>query len=178
MWKLPLFVLEFFDPDVAIGFSAGLVIIMLVIFFCGPEGGGRGKPGVYLIAFIFQNLNDFFGLPLLFFVQIEDFTAVLRADIWALSVGLCRIMYLKKQFTQIGISGFCGIVFHKHRFRMSGSMGFYFRVSGVFLVSSCISYGSTYHSCSTFHLVLDTPEASTGKNRFFGFHNFLAFMYK
>lgn len=79
----------------AIGLSAGLVIIMLVIFFCGPEGGGRSQQGVYFIAFVFQNLNDFFGLLLLFFVQVENFTAVLRADIRTLSVGLCRVVYLK-----------------------------------------------------------------------------------
>lgn len=94
---------ELLDPYVAIGFSTGLLIIMLMIVFCLPEGGGWGQPGIHFISFLAQDIDYRFCFLLLGFVEVEYLTPVLRTDIGTLSVGLCRVVYLEKYFTEIGI---------------------------------------------------------------------------
>ena len=82
----------------AIRFSSRLVIIVLMIFFCFPESRGRSKFGIHHISFFTQQSNDRFGFLFLFFVQIKNLTTVLWSDVRTLSVGLCRIVNLKKKF--------------------------------------------------------------------------------
>ena len=41
---------EFPDANVAVRFSSGLVVIMLVIVLCRPEGRGGSQSGIYFMS--------------------------------------------------------------------------------------------------------------------------------
>ena len=73
------------------------VVIPVVILRFPRSGTGGRKAGGYVAAFCHQLVDKPFRGSVLCLAVIEDFRAVLPADVRALPIDLFRVMYLKKR---------------------------------------------------------------------------------
>jgi len=87
---------ELLGSYVAVGLFACFVVVVLVILFTWPEMFGWTQCRVYLISFGAQQGYHPFSYMLLFFIDAENLTTILRAYVGAYTISLCRVVYLEE----------------------------------------------------------------------------------
>ncbi len=76
----------------AIRFITCLVVVVLMVFLCHPEGFSRTQHGVYLITFLAQESDYLFCSGFLFLVEIENLAPILRTKVRTDAISLCRVV--------------------------------------------------------------------------------------
>ena len=84
----------------AIRLTASFLIVILMVGFANIEWFLRQKQSVDLISLVTEYLYHAFSRCLLVFITIEDTTAVLRTDVSAYSIRLCRVVNLEEEFAK------------------------------------------------------------------------------
>ena len=140
MGTSPLFCLKLFYSDVAVRFTSGLVVIVLVIFFAFPKFFGWAEDGINFMPHGAKQFDNLLGNLLLSFIQIEDFASILRTDVGAYTIGLCWVVNLEEYFAKLFVCNGVGIVIYYDGFYVMGLMRFNFRIFRIFFRSPCVSY--------------------------------------
>ncbi|MPN25794.1 hypothetical protein SDC9_173209 [bioreactor metagenome] len=95
---------------------------------------------------------------------VEHRAQILVSDIWALAVGLSRVMYLKEESGQFLIGDDLWVVEYAYSLQMAGCVRKHILVAWVFRLSPSVA---AYCRVDTFLLlkkVFNTPETATGEH--------------
>ena len=74
-----------------------MVVVVLVIGFGGVEFTGGGDFGFDIVAFLFEQVDEFLGYLFLVVILIENGRTVLGADIRPLTVELGEVVGFEKE---------------------------------------------------------------------------------
>ena len=85
--------LESFHPKMAVRSLVMFHIVVLMIVFSLPERRSRRNARHHIKPLITKDVDNLDCAIFLIIIVLEDFRAVLTADIRTLSIGLCRVVY-------------------------------------------------------------------------------------
>ena len=134
--------------------------IILMIFFRGPEFTRTRNFGFYVKAFFFQLGDEFICDFFLFLIQVKNPRPVLRSNVQALTVQLAKILRLKKQFRQLLIADFVGVIDDFNRLGMAGLLAADLFISRLSRRPARVSDRGGYYPRLFFEVVLSTPETT------------------
>src|SRR6201982_3041775 len=98
--------------------------------------------------------------------RIEDWRAVSRAQIFALTVESGRIMNLEEELQERPVAGLCGIKNDLNRF----GMAFVITIRRILHLSTCVTDTRGDHAWLLADQILHSPEATSGEHSVFRCH--------
>ncbi len=159
-----ILIVETLGVGVAIGRSAFVVVILLMVVFGDIEWCIFIDFGYNFESFIEEDTHEFFGDLALFIVEDEDGGAVLMTDIGTLAVELGGIVGFEEEFAKGFVVGFARIENHAYGFGMTGGSGANLFIGRIFNVSANVAHFRGNNALGAHEVVLGAPEATGGED--------------
>ena len=156
----PIRVLKYFLVNVAVGCFTGLVVIILVVFFCRPERISLRNLSFNVVAFRLKRLNKLSSYLFLFLVEIENRRAILRAYVRALAVKLCKIVRLEKQLCNLLVADYFRVERDLDGLGMAGFVGADLLVGRIRNMAARISDGCGDNAGYLIEIIFRSPETA------------------
>ena len=136
--------------------------------FGGPEGAGRRHARGDAVTFAAEQGDEPFGHGALFGRGVEDFGAVLVADVGPLAVDLRRGVDLEEEACERFVGDLRRIEGHAHRFGVSRGMAAHLLVGRAVGAAAGVTRFDREDAGLLFQQVFHAPETTAGEDRRFG----------
>ena len=160
LFQLRINGLENFSVNVAVGQFFGFIVIILVVIFCRPELIGLGYFSFNVVAHFLKCLDKLGSYLFLLGVEIENLGSILRTDIGALAVKLCKIVGLEKQLCQLLVADYFGIIRDLDGLGVAGFVGADLLVGGIVNVAARVSDGCGDNAGYFVEVIFGPPETA------------------
>jgi len=155
------------DYNVAVTLRGIVFVVVLVIGLRRPELGigfnfsnDRAIPDALGLQFFLVGFCQF----LLLGIVIENHRTILRADVVSLTVPGGRVMGFPKDFKQIIVTHFRGIVGDLNRFRMTGHAGANLFIAGIIDMATRVARDRFFNSVQSLKNRLGAPKTAAAES--------------
>lgn len=146
-------------------FEAVLVVVVLMVIFCGIKCRSFADLGDYTLiyALLFEFLHELQGFVFLLFAVVKHHRPVLGADIYALTVEGRRVVHGEEDVQEGIEADELRVEVYLHHFGVAGQSAADFTVSGVGDFATHVSAHGFFDPGKAVHDGFDAPEASAAE---------------